>query len=144
MQKIFKFLYWTLTALATVGGVIGLFQFALSTPDYDLVIAQLSSEKIIENTVKTPELSFHFDGKPIDRLYFTKLQLKNSGKRALTTDFIYEPIRIFVGPESKLLQVNQNGSSVSIADNAMVIRWSLLNPGESICAFQRSWTPVSG
>ena len=130
MRAFLKFLYRVTTVLATVGGAIALFQSVFSSQEFQLSLGQLSTTKVIENNSTEPRLSVLFEGSPVKSLYFSRLQVKNSGTRALTDEFIHEPLRIQFGPDSRVLQVRPSIPGVAILGNEVVVRWKLLNPGE--------------
>ena len=47
--------------------------------------------KVIENNTGLADLKIIYKNSVVDSLYSTKLLLKNSGKKAITKDFVFEP-----------------------------------------------------
>lgn len=131
-KKIIKGIFFICGFFATIGGAYSFYQALSIGNDYDLVLYLKDSEKIIENNKKTLGLSMLFNGAEIDSLYLSKIQLQNSGKRALTKDFIYEPLTIEIGSTNKILQTNPPIPFVTHTENTITIKWDLLNPDEAI------------
>lgn len=132
IKKIFKHTYFLIVLFSTIGGAFAFYQQITNGNDYSLSLYLKNSEKIIENNNRAPGLSMLFNGNEIKSLYLSKIQLKNTGKRALTKDFIYEPITITTGVSNKILQINQPSQNISYKDNILTINWVLLNPKENI------------
>lgn len=143
MKAILKYTKTLFVLLSTIGGVFAFYQQITAATEYSLSLHLRSSEKVIENNSGAPALRVLFNGAEIRSLYVTKIELINSGKRALTRDFIYEPVQINVGKFSEILQVSPGNTNLSHTKNTITAKWDLFNPGESIGATIFSTGPIN-
>lgn len=133
IKVILKNTWAAITVLAALGGAVGVFFLPIFTSDdYALTLTLKSAEKLIENKYPDVGLTVAFNGDNVKSLYYTKLQLKNSGKRALTKEYIFEPMTIHVAPPNAILSVTSSNKGISFSPEKATITWNLLNPSETI------------
>jgi hypothetical protein len=136
IKNILKRAWYFIIVLSTIGGVAGLYQQVSSGSDYSLTLHLKSADKIIENRSGMSDLRVSFNDKEITSLYLTKLQLKNTGKRAFTKDYIFEPLTIASTTPTRLLRADCSNNLQFIKDASVSLRWDLFNPTEVIdCSF---------
>ncbi len=128
--------------MVIIGGALAFYDQLVAVDDYSLTLTLKSQEKLIENNQQTPGLTMSYNGVEINSLYITKIQLKNTGKRALTKDFIYQPIQVSVGKSNKILQINTKNSLLIHTLNSIIFKWDLFNPNETIELLIFSTQPV--
>lgn len=143
MRVIFRNIWKTIVVLSSVGGAASFFFLPIFTgDDYALSLTLKKSERLIENNHKDLGLSIAFKGTSIDALFITKLQLKNSGKRALPKDYIVDPVSIKGIKNGSILTVSSLGKGVSYTSEKIEISWILLNPSEVIELTIYSTSPI--
>lgn len=142
LKLIVRYIYSLLASIAVIGGVWAFYDQLVAVDDYSLTLTLKNKEKLIENNHKTPGLTMFYNGVEINSLYITKIELKNTGKRALTKDFIYEPVQISVGKSNKILQINTNNIYTTHSKNSITFKWNLFNPNEKIEVLVFSSEPV--
>lgn len=118
--------------LAVIGGIYGAYVQLITSNDYALAFYLKSSDKIIENNSKLSDLKLFFNGKEVTSLYITKVQLKNSGRRALTKEYIYDPVTIVNSLPGNILKVSSNSELATLKDESLFLGWDLFNPGDVI------------
>lgn len=131
-KLIVRYIYSFLGLIAIVGGVWAFYDQLVAVDDYSLTLTLKSQEKLIENNHQAPGLTMSYYGVDINSLYITKIQLKNTGKRALTKDYIYQPVQVSVGKSNKILQINTNNSFLTHTANSIIFKWDLFNPNETM------------
>lgn len=141
-KLIVRYIYSFLGLIAIIGGVWAFYDQLVSIDDYSLTLTLKSKEKLIENNHHTPGLTMSYNGVEVDSLYLTKIQLKNTGKRALTKDFIYQPVQISVGGSNQILQINTKNSLLTHTKNSITFKWNLFNPTEAMEVLIFSTQPV--
>lgn len=129
---VYKNILIVITLLSTVGGAISFIQYFARGDDYGLTMYLKSREQVIEVNDQVPRLHVIFNDKKIPSLYVNKIQLQNSGKRALISDFIYEPLTIRTDASNDILQVNTSSTLVTHTAHTISFKWELFNPGEVI------------
>jgi len=134
LKVLLKKVWWVVGCCAVIGGAISFVQLFTTGDDYGLTIYLKSIEKVIENDSKTPGIRILFNGKEVTSLYLNKIELKNTGKKALTKDFIYEPVTIKADASNVIYQINPPNPFIIFTADKVIIKWDLLNPGEVIDA----------
>jgi len=142
IKLIFKNLWLALVVLATIGGAFAFVQQLLASSDYRLTIFVKSQEKIIENKTGISALAVSFEGRRVEQLFATKISVTNTGKRALTKDFVYQPITIETVPPANILQVSPQHPDMRHTKNTITTGFDLLNPNESIDVLIYSDQPI--
>ncbi|MDD5157012.1 hypothetical protein [Sulfurimonas sp.] len=135
-------IYALLIFIGVVGGVWSFYNELVSLEDYKLSLFLKSEEKLIENEHSNIGLTMAYNGVGINSLYLTKYTLKNTGKRALTRDYIYEPIQISIGNKNSILKVTSNNHLLTHTNDSITIKWDLFNPDESINVLIFSTEPI--
>lgn len=130
--KIAKNLWTTVAVISTIGGAIATYQLITNTDDYSLTLYKKSEEKLIERDKNVDGLTVAFQGNQLDSLYSTQVELRNTGKKALTKEFIFQPVTISSQNNAKILQATPEQREVQANGNSVVFSWELLNPGEKI------------
>jgi len=141
-KLIARYIYTLLIFIGVISGVWSFYSLLATPDDYDLTLYLKSKEKLIENNHSTTGLTMAYNGRQINSLYLTKFQLKNTGKRALTKDFIYEPIQISIGDKNTILKIDPSNKFLSQANNIITIKWDLLNPDQNIDVLIFSTQPI--
>ncbi len=131
-KLIAKNLYFILSILATIGGVVSLYQIYTATNEYDISLHMVRSDLVITNNSALDNLKVLYKGKEIASLYATALKIINTGRRALTNKHIYKALQIDFGKGNIILNVSPSGKNVTYSGNLLGIKWDLLNPGEKI------------
>ncbi|KFN38481.1 MAG: hypothetical protein JU82_11680 [Sulfuricurvum sp. MLSB] len=142
-KLIVRYVYSFLALIAVIGGVWAFYDQLVAVDDYGLTLTLKSKEKLIENNHQTPGLTMLYNGVEVNSLFITKIQLKNTGKRALTKDFIYEPVKITLGKSNKILQINTKNLFITHSINSITFKWNLFNPNEIIEIVVFSTQPVT-
>jgi hypothetical protein len=132
IKNILKRVWYFIIALSTIGGVAGLYQQMNSGNDYGLTLYLKSVDKIIENKSRMSDLRVYFNEKETTSLYLTKIQLKNTGKRAFTKDYIFEPLTIASTNLTKFLRVDCNNNLQIYTPENFTLRWDLFNPSDVV------------
>lgn len=126
--------------LAVSAILIGYYQFYLSRP----ILEYTSSTDKIISSMEEDGIHLHINGKDYNNVYKTIITLTNSGEEALSGNDVspvgHDPIRIPIPAQVKVLYYNvdyENTSpDVSVklenVDEAIIIKFSFLNPGNSI------------
>lgn len=141
-KLIARYIYTLLIFIGVIGGVWSFYTGLVSPDDYSLTLYLKNKEKLIENNHSTTGLTMAYNGRQINSLYLTRLELKNTGKRALTKDFIYEPIQISIGDKNTILKIDPSNKFLSQTNNIITIKWDLLNPDQNINILIFSTQPI--
>lgn len=80
--------------------------------------------------------------KAYESLYASKFILKNTGSKAITNEFIYEPLTITLG-NGKILKVESKSEHIQQKNNSIVFQWDLLNPNDEIILTTLTTSPVT-
>lgn len=132
IKKVFQHIWTVLSALAIIGGALAFIQHMLAGDEYNIKISIKSQEKIIENKTGMSDLVVNFKGRRVEKLFATKISLKNTGKRAITKDFVYQPITIEVLKPANILQISSDYTEIFNVENIVTAGFDLINPNESI------------
>ncbi|MCY0855749.1 hypothetical protein [Cupriavidus sp. D39] len=143
IKNILMRVWYFVVIISTIGGVAGLYQQISSSSDYGLTLFLKSADKIIENKSGVSDIRVYFNDKETTSLYLTKIQLKNTGKRAFTKDYIFEPITIASTTPTKLLRADCSNNLQSFTDASFTLRWNLFNPTEAIDCSVFSTEPLT-
>lgn len=143
IKNVLKRACYLIVALSTIGGVAGLYQQVSSGSDYSLTLYLKSIDKIIENSSRMSDLRVYFNGTEITSLYITKIQLKNTGKRAFTKESIFEPLTISSSTPTKLFRVDCNNNLQSFTAANVFLYWNLFNPADVINCSLFSTEPLA-
>ena len=132
LTKFIKHLWAAISITATIGGAIATYQLAASTEDYSLTLYKNNEEKLIERNKTIEGLSVTFQGKQIDSLYRSQITLSNTGKKAITQDFIFQALTISTKNNSTIIEAKSEQDGAKVSENKITLQWALLNPGERI------------
>ncbi|MFJ1257146.1 hypothetical protein [Cupriavidus sp. CuC1] len=143
IKNILTRVWYLVVVISTIGGAAGLYQQISSSSDYSLTLYLKSADKIIENRSRMSDLRVYFNDKETTSLYLTKIQLKNTGKRALTKDYIFEPITIASTTPTKLLRADCSNNLQSFTDASVTLRWNLFNPTDVVDCSVFSTEPIT-
>lgn len=134
-RKILKHTWASIVVFSTIGGAISFLHYFFSKPDYSLTIFLKTTEELVQPQ-HTSGLRILYNGKEINSLYVTKIIIQNTGRLALTKNFIYKPLSISIGKDNKLIKIKQTGSGESYAQGGKLhFTWNLLNPSDSARIF---------
>lgn len=137
-----KNLWATLTIISTIGGALATYQLITDTDDYSLTLYKKNEEKLIERNKSVDGLTVAFQGHQLDALYGTQIELVNTGKKAITKEFIFQPATVYSKNNAQILKANPKQREVKVIDNSVVFSWELLNPGEKIKTTILSTEPI--
>lgn len=142
LRTFFKYINSTLSVATMIGGVISLFSIAIAKDEYSLTLYKKSQEELVEKKAALDGLIVLYQGKQIDKLYRSEFLLANTGRKAFTKDFIYQPVALFAENNSSLLSAKIGQVPVVIKQNKLQFTWDLLNPGENLSATIISSGPI--
>ena len=126
--------------LAILALIIGYYQFYISRP---ILEYSSSTDQIVSSSPDTP-FHLHINGVDYHSIYKSTVSLTNCGEAALQGDDVspkgHDPIRIPIPPQVKVLYyaIDTQDTSPDVdaklepGDNAVLIKFSFLNPGDNI------------
>ena len=92
IQKAFTRLYQLLVFLSVIVALYQSIKYLTDGSEYDLTVYLTEQNKIIENDTGLADLKIIYKKLEVKSLYSTTLLLKNSGKKAITRDFVFDPL----------------------------------------------------
>lgn len=142
VKKIFKHIYLVISVFATIGGAFSFYQLSTSVEDFNLSLYLKSSDLVIKNKRKIQGLKVIYNGNDVKSLYASRIELKNTGKRALTKDYIFKPLVVNLGKNNPILHISSNSKMVTYNGGCLTYKWDLLNPDEIISTLVFTEKPV--
>lgn len=142
--KLAKNFWLTITFISTVGGAAATYQLVTSTDEYSLTLYKKNEEKLIERNKSINGLTVAFQGKQLDALYSTEIELGNTGRKALTRDFIFQSVTLTPSSYTEIVQIKPEQKEIKSSGNNVVFTWDLLNPGNKLRATILSTGPIDG
>lgn len=131
MKKLLTFIYQLLVFLSVIAGAISLYIFVMDDKEFDLTFSIEERSKIIEKNTPLSELKVLYRDIEVPSLFGTSIQITNTGKKAITKDFVFDPIEVILQQENLLVNVSSN-IPTSSTKNSFKIDFDLINPGESL------------
>ena len=132
MSRALTTLYQILVLLSVIATLYHSYKYVTDEKEYDLALYLTEQNKVIENNTGLADLKIIYKNSVVDSLYSTKLLLKNSGKKAITKDFVFEPFIVKIQDPNSILLLRSDSQSVKFKNNVITIEFDLLNPGEEI------------
>jgi len=131
MKKFLTYIYKALVFLSVVAGVISFYGFITEKSDFELIFAIDEQNQIIENNTGLDNLKIVYKNVEVDSLFGTKIILKNNGEKAISKDFMFKPLKVFIQPDNSFLNIN-TAHSITSSEQEFTVNIDLLNPDESI------------
>lgn len=131
MKKFFGLFYNFLVFLSVIAGIVSLYSFITDKNDYSLLFVIENESKIIENNTNLADLKVIYKDIQVKSLYGTKIKIINNGKKAITSDFVFQPITINTEKNNTIINVVSSALS-NLDKNSFHVDFDLLNPNTSI------------
>jgi hypothetical protein len=131
MKKFFGLFYNLLVLLSVIAGIVSLYSFITDKNDYSLLFVIENESKIIENNTNLADLKVIYKDIQVKSLYGTKIKIINNGKKAITSDFVFQPITINIEKNNTIINVVSSALS-NLDKNSFHVDFDLLNPNTSI------------
>lgn len=133
MIKFFiKNTYRVFAIAATIGGAFGLIQSLTTQEEFSLTLTKQNEMNLISKSESTNEITILYNNQKVSSIYRSKFILENTGKKALTKEFIFTPISLTPKSGTTIIQISAQQPVISFASQNIKITWELLNPGEKI------------
>jgi hypothetical protein len=130
-KKIWFFLQNLAALMGVVGGFFALYSYFVGD-DYQLSVYQIDSQQVVLANDASKQISLYAEGQKIRVLNAYRYRVHNTGRRALTEEFIFDQLRLTTLNEVDLLAVKPIGNVIEtiLHGNVVSIRFDLLNSND--------------
>ncbi|MEK8088151.1 hypothetical protein [Thermithiobacillus plumbiphilus] len=132
IKLIIKSTYRIIGITATIGGAIAFLQLFATQEEFALSLTKKSESNLVSKSEGANKVTILYNNQKVDAIYRSKFTLENSGKKALTKDFIYNPITLTPNSGARIIQTTSKQSETKVIGQSIMIIWDLLNPGDKI------------